>query len=859
MKPQFIYMYQSHLDLFWLGNYHTCLERGSNVMKQYIDRCREHQDETYLIETVVFLRHFLRSYPEYKEIVKEMWSKGQIDIGCAYVDVWQNLVLGESHIRNITEGRNWLKRELGLDVTQAVHPDLPGLTPQTAQIYAKAGVRTYVTVRKIFGDGQVWVYEAPDGSRLMVLNQPIHYDFRPFDDDDTISFNREWGVINAKRTLEGFPIKKVLLSAGSSDLTSMETFEERIGRPAREVIDDYGRRYPEYEFKFGSFRLVLDEYKGIEDQLPHVKGEIPSVWGVACDESVRFFQAARLLEGKLLTAGMLEALGEIRGIEPIASSREEWFGTFYEGAHFRENDPISRGNELPSLWDMHIFTQDHNGGGQEGALSEFQKRTIQERAIAYADRIISHYMNALAGRLAEPGGLLLFNPLNRGRYEPIELDIPKEWIGPALGFRSAGKGVQVPWQAIEPTDASDVRARIVLAAPIDGAGYTTLSKDDGAAWQENTTAASIIENEDLITIASEKILLSVNKRTGAIESLMDRATGTNWGSDAVNQLYAVRETGNDVTLRADESASAAYTEVVHRVEVSEAGPLFVRISIVKEILKARVEQDITLWLQGIDRVDVDTVIYWHGQHNIQLRQCMPTAADRHDAAYGSPFYSSGWMDTAEGCCPKSPDELLSEDYHHYREIQMWLHLKREKSALAIATGHPGFHWGANGLEAVLLRTSPSCGDDRFYWENSGKQQYHFRFKFGSAEDKGWASDFGQQLLCPVVTAELPLAGCPGDLPNADRFVRLEEDNLILSSVYPDQDHVILRFYETMGRAVQAHLNVQGMEQMVRMTLDGKVLQTVVKSGAGWSIPVEPYEIVTLRARISTTSLIGSIP
>ena len=59
-RPQFIYIHESHLDLFWLGSYQTCLERGNHILKQFIDRCKEFKDESFLLETVVFLQHFLK-------------------------------------------------------------------------------------------------------------------------------------------------------------------------------------------------------------------------------------------------------------------------------------------------------------------------------------------------------------------------------------------------------------------------------------------------------------------------------------------------------------------------------------------------------------------------------------------------------------------------------------------------------------------------------------------------------------------------------------------------------------------------------------------------------------------------------
>jgi len=52
------YIPSSHLDLFWLGTYKTCLERGAEVIRQYLDRCAQTTAETFLLETVVFAEYF---------------------------------------------------------------------------------------------------------------------------------------------------------------------------------------------------------------------------------------------------------------------------------------------------------------------------------------------------------------------------------------------------------------------------------------------------------------------------------------------------------------------------------------------------------------------------------------------------------------------------------------------------------------------------------------------------------------------------------------------------------------------------------------------------------------------------------
>jgi len=835
-RPQFVYIHESHLDLFWLGSYHTCLERGNHILKQYLDRCTLYDDETFLIETVVFLKHFLQTHPEYREIVKRLWSRGQIDIGCAYIDAWQNIVLGESHVRNLVEGRSWLKQELGIDSRLAAHPDLPGLTPQTPQIYAGAGVRYYATSRKNFRDGAVWMYVAPDGSELMVFNHPRQYIFNPLEGDE-VSKDRN-DHIRIEQTLKGFPMQKVILSGGTGDLADMRNFKRRMGRDLRETLVEYKHQYPQIDFSFGTISGVLRDYEAVKTELPHLQGEIPSVWGI--DESAAFFHTARRLEGKLLAAGFMEALGRLYGLDHFAPTRGPWFGIYHEHAFFREKDPIPQGDELPSLWRMHLFTQDHNGGGQEGALSEFHKRTMQDRAITYADQMIAHCLQRLAAQVQEKGQLLLVNPLSTFRYEPTVLEVPKHWIGPDFSLIRPN-GEFVPWQGMDQTDSAATTARIAVACPMQGGSYQLLSAGPPS---ENSNQVAISEEPTCISVDAGHLSIAVNRRSGALESILDRRTGVDWGSTAVNQLYAIAESGTDTTLRADESHVLA-SDHVHSVEIAEAGPVFVKIKICKSILKAHVEQDVTVWLQGLDLIDITTTIWWHGMHNVQLRQCLPTAEGRESVSYGTPFYGSGWVNVVPDSGPNANDEMTPEDYPFYREAQMWLHQCKGESAMALATHHPTFHWGRSGLEALLLRTPKSCGDARLYWENSGRQEFSFRLKLGAAaEHNGWAYRLGQQALCPVLAAAAPGGG--GPLPSAESFLQIDADHLVVSSVYPEADGILVRLVETRGIPTEARLKIRGIHRYEKVTLDAEGLGVLPADERGCPLQVKPYEIVTIR-------------
>jgi alpha-mannosidase len=82
-RATFAYIPRSHLDLFWLGNYKTCLDRGLEIIQQYIDRCRETSNETFLLDTVVFAEYFWQQRPEYRQDFIRLAQAGRLVIGAA--------------------------------------------------------------------------------------------------------------------------------------------------------------------------------------------------------------------------------------------------------------------------------------------------------------------------------------------------------------------------------------------------------------------------------------------------------------------------------------------------------------------------------------------------------------------------------------------------------------------------------------------------------------------------------------------------------------------------------------------------------------------------------------------------------
>lgn len=120
---------------------------------------------------------------------------------------------------------------------------------------------------------------------------------------------------------------------------------------------------------------------------------------------------------------------------------------------------------------MHIFTQDHNGGGQESALSTFQKRVIQQRCLAYTQQIIDQVLDQIGQRLAQPGeAILLFNPHGQPWPGLLTLRLAAEqWRADSQLFDESGNVI-----ATQVQQAEGQLALTLATPPLPAVGYQTL-------------------------------------------------------------------------------------------------------------------------------------------------------------------------------------------------------------------------------------------------------------------------------------------------------------------------------------------------------------------------------------------------
>ncbi|WP_223692079.1 glycoside hydrolase family 38 N-terminal domain-containing protein [Leifsonia poae] len=814
----------SHLDLFWLGDYRNCLRRGDDVIRSYVDRAVESGDETFVIDTAIFAEHFLAEHPEYEGRVRRLIAEGRLEIGAAYIDRWENLVLGESIIRNIQIGRSWAKDRLGIETKLAAHPDLPGLNAQTAQIYSQAGIGYYVTSRKLFQEGRIWRHRAPDGSALTMLTWPWHYVFIPLDGSGLDPRASGDAFVNSGTSLsfddvEGrYPHGVIPVSGSAGDLTTAADFTTRYGKDQREYVGQY--RASGVDVGYAIPATVLAPYLDSDTELPEVTGSLPSVWGVAPDEEMRFFHRVRALEELLLDAETASVIGVAAGRPALPESAGAWRGLFAEDAYFAAPDTPPAGKEWEWLWRMHVFTQDHNGGGQDGPLSIFQKKVRHDRARGYALDVLQHALGSEGS--TQPS--VLRTRLGHNASEVVVDAETADALEPWLRSQPAGS-----WQSL--LDDDGTRTIALALDPVTGVGARPLEVDG------SRTAPFTDRNAESVRIGTDSVEVTIDRATGATTIRDVRS-----GSDRVVPLggaYAVPELGNDVTLATDESGRI--DAVVLGVDLLDAGPIVARAAIRWRLLDVVWTTSVRVWA-GSGRVDVETVVDWPGFERWQIRLPL-AAAPRAQVTHGTPFHASGWLEVPAEQHPLMPDEISADDLAAYREVQHWVHVgwPQAEPGLAVLTTHPAFRHDGGTLEAVLLRTAPSCGDPRMAWTNPGRTSWAFTLL---ATDADWRrADVPELADIAWREPRVVAAGAPERV----ELLTNEGEPVRLSALFLDGDEVTARLVNQSDRPATVRLRGRAVGDSAVLTdLDGRPQHTVDAADGALTITLPAWRIQTIR-------------
>lgn len=177
-KPIVHVVPHSHYDAIWIFSKEENFDINCNyIIKKAIEILKAEKDFKFIIEQTYLLENIEISYPELFSEIKHFIQEGRIEIaGGEYLMSDVMLPSGEVLIREILDGKNYVKEKFGKDVPVAWGADEFGYNVQWPQILKESGYK-YFAFRRGVTEPLIseFYWKGLDGTTILSHWMPLGY------------------------------------------------------------------------------------------------------------------------------------------------------------------------------------------------------------------------------------------------------------------------------------------------------------------------------------------------------------------------------------------------------------------------------------------------------------------------------------------------------------------------------------------------------------------------------------------------------------------------------------------------------------------------------------------------------------
>ena len=130
-----------HSDLVWRHSYEEYDAIREEQLLHLLDLARKHPLFHFCVEQTHIMRVFLEKHPETAKYFRQLHREGRFELFGSFCIPDLNLVCGESIVRNLLDGREYLRSLFDEEAETACMSDAFGMCAQLPQILAKCGFR----------------------------------------------------------------------------------------------------------------------------------------------------------------------------------------------------------------------------------------------------------------------------------------------------------------------------------------------------------------------------------------------------------------------------------------------------------------------------------------------------------------------------------------------------------------------------------------------------------------------------------------------------------------------------------------------------------------------------------------------
>lgn len=836
----------SHLDLFWGGTEEEDLSRGNRIVARVMHLAQEHPDFRFQFEDDDFVANYMDSHrgtPEVEAFTR-LVKAGQVEIAPKWAAIYQNLPRGEAQVRNLVYGKRYARDVFGVDPLVAHDGDIPGFTRQYPQMLQGADIPYMVMTRMGPIDVPYFQWKSPDGSSALVWDTVKGYG---------------WGVhLGLHRDLTAAALDRIRREVSAvQSLTKAPVYlgwGTDLFAPNEELVDNLdilNQKLAPMRFRFATpieyFRAAVKT-----PNPPILSGEITHSWANLDSSATPIWPPAITAADTLVNAEKFAAINYALEYAPYPQQ------------------------ELDRLWKKALEAMDHNFYGQGGDIGDARKLGYAEAAILQGGQILRDSLRNIAERVRHPSTkatmIVVFNPLGWTRDDIVRTHVTLRGDvvpGAIQDYRKGmrlvdAQGTSIPFD-VESYSENMSRAltMVFTARNVPSLGYKSYYLEPAAPAPALTASTVKMDDENDIKnpfrvpgadVAENQFYrVTIDRPTGRIE-IFDKRLNRFVSKDI--EVVAQEERGGNA-ISIFPSTGRTILNLISSVRLVRNGAEETVFEIEGNVGGEPITQKLTLY-RDIPRIDLEDTIHWTPGRAMEIQQVFPVDMPGAEVRNGVPFGSVSEAEMMPNAGPRAHDEVPTEVWKGWRDIQNWICSSTAEWHLNISADHQLFTVDKDAIRGDMIRGT-TFNQLRTYQDGKPvpvKQptpgDYVFRYSISSgkgnwAAAKTWRQGMGFNNPLMAVVSEDELS--PKTLPPEQSFLSVSGDTLVVSALKKADkgDGIIVRLFEEAGEHPDTGINFLGQERSFTKV---NLLEEGSAHAVEKTLHVEPYKIDTVELPIA---------
>ena len=812
----------SHYDAIWVFTKESYFYINIMLILKEAARLVENTDYKFLIEQTFLLEEMEKRYPEVFSKIARCIKEGKVEIADGeYLMADTMLPEGETLIREILEGKRYVKEKFGVDVPVMWQADSFGLNAQLPQIYKKSGYK-YVAFRRGTSKRKPseFLWEGLDGTRILAHWMPLGYR----------------AGLDLTKLGESYEILKdlaatshILMPSGSGvTMPQPETPEvvkvwnEKKGGVAKMKIATPSEFFEALEKEIEEKNLKMDVRKG-----EMYSGKYSEVFPNCCSSRMWLKQDLCEFEGWLTCC-------------------ERWCTLTY-----LLNNPSE---ELRNCWRKILYIAFHDvapGTGMDAGYEEVRhfRSFFNTEMTARCLRVHTQVIDAESEKGVESGDIIVFNSMSWEMKNWVEMDLNFD-LGEVVTIKGLQSGEEeidvevIKFARYKDDSLRYVRIGFVPTVPAMGYKVYKILEREPKRYHYDPNFIRVRGN----TIENRFFGIEVDPSTGLIDVYQDEMGGEREKLCTGNELVLEEETGDlyyhrqtlGIPLKTEKGEGVKYGSF--RVEdfgINES-PLRQVINVETNYFSLRWPYRLTdkleplIWEHKFLECSKKIIVY----KDIPRIDFITSVVDKHPRARLRVRFSTGMKSLTYACGSQFGVVSRPTDQWHYKPKEKWAeepcgvfpslkwldYSDGKKGLTVIHRGIPENEIRDGDVYLTLLRSVLMLSSDGRTGPAipvlDAQELRRYEFRYSIYPHKGdWreASSYKHafEFNCNLDAVQLRE---DEKLPLKRSFLKIEPENVVLSALKraEDGEGVILRFYETKGEETDAEITLFKEPKAVRV-------------------------------------------